>query len=85
MEKNWKGGGHHHERYARRQPPSIAAPADVRGSSWETAGTKKETLLGPSEAVAPQNNAPTETHKGEAEGLLIGVSLDALSSALSVG
>ena len=76
---------HYHERHAGRQSPSVATPADVRGSSWETAGTKKETLLGPAEVVASKNNAPTRTHKGEAEGLLISVSVDASSSALSVG
>ena len=56
------GGVHYHKRYARRQSSMVATPADVRGSSWETAGKKKETLLGPAEAVAPQNNAPANTH-----------------------
>ena len=66
---------HYHERYARQQSPSIAAPADVRGSSRETAGTKRRRRYwGRPRPSLHKDNTPTKTHEGEAEGLLIGVS-----------
>ena len=51
------GGDHYHEGYARRQSTSVATPADVRGSSWETAGTKEGDATG-----ASRGGRSTEQH-----------------------
>ena len=60
---------HYHKRCAGRQSSMVATPADVRGSSWETAGTKEGDATGASRGGRSTEQRTYKNTQGRGGGL----------------